>query len=103
MSRSRWKLLYFSKTVLRGIVNLQKKKIFDEHVCKPLNGVLIYSRASCIPFCFRGLSLRIHKGNNSRKLKVTYLNAGSKFGEYAYTRKFYYYPLKKKKRRLLRR
>lgn len=103
MSRSRWKLIYFSKTILRGIINLQKKKFFSDHISKKLNGMLVYNRSSSIPFCYRGLSVQIHKGNNFRRLKLNYFNAGSKFGEYAYTRKFYYYPLKKKKRRLLRR
>ena len=59
----------------------------------------IYSRKSFIPLCFRGAVVSIHKGYVFRKLELNKYFINSKFGEYAYTRKLYYYPLKKKNRR----
>ena len=99
MARSRWKLISFSKSVWRKIFYI--KKVNDSLSINNLKQTTtaIKSRKSFIPLCFKGLSVFIHKGSTARKLDVNRLHIGYKFGEYAYTRKLYYYPLKKKKRR----
>lgn len=95
VARSRWKLTYFSKNIWRLIF---KRK----HKYSPLHKKLsltIYSRGSSIPQCFSGFYVNIHKGKNYRQLLLDVFHSHYKFGEYGYTRKLYYYPLKKKKRR----
>jgi ribosomal protein S19 len=49
------------------------------------------------------MNVSVHKGSNFRKLSVDNLVSGYKFGEFGFTRKLYFYPLKKKYRRLERR
>ena len=85
-SKSIWIKIFFIKK--SGILNLKKKITSNK----------IYDRKSLVPLCFNGLSLFIHKGVNYRKINIFRANVGYKFGEYAYTRKLYYYPLKKKRR-----
>lgn len=90
MARSRWKLLYFSNSVWKKIF-LIKKRSFKRYY------KTIYERSSNVPKCFKYLFIRIHKGAVFRKLwSMPYLE-GFKFGEFAFTRKPYHFPLKKKK------
>lgn len=91
MARSRWKLLYFSNSIWKKIVFFKKKKIIRKFYKN------IYERSSYIPRCFKYLYMRVHKGSNFRKFwSMPYLE-GYKFGELAFTRKPYHFPLKKKK------
>ena len=85
-SKSIWRKIFFIKK--SGILNLKKQAKSNK----------IFDRKSLIPLCFTNLSLFVHKGNNYRKMNIFRSNIGYKFGEYAYTRKLYYYPLKKKRR-----
>jgi len=90
MARSRWKFLYFSNSVWKKIFAI-KKKSFRRYY------KTIYERSSNVPKCFKFLYIRIHKGSVFRKLwSMPYLE-GYKFGEFAFTRKPYHFPLKKKK------
>lgn len=90
MARSRWKLLYFSNSVWKKIF-VVKKRSFKRYY------KTIYERSSNVPRCFKFLFIKIHKGNVFRKLwSMPYLE-GFKFGEFAFTRKPYHFPLKKKK------
>lgn len=90
MARSRWKLIYFSNSVWKKIF-LIKRRSFKRYY------KTIYERSSCVPKCFKYLFLRVHKGFTFRKMwSMPYLN-GFKFGEFAFTRKPYHFPLKKKK------
>ena len=91
MARSRWKFLYFSNSIWKKIVFFKKKKIIRKFYKN------IYERSSYIPRCFKYLYMRVHKGSNFRKFwSMPYLE-GYKFGELAFTRKPYHFPLKKKK------
>ncbi len=45
----------------------------------------------------------VHKGTLSRTLLVNKFNVGMKFGEFAFTRKPFHFPLRKKKGRNVRR
>jgi len=91
MARSRWKFLYFSNSIWKKIVFFKKKRIIRKFYKN------IYERSSYIPRCFKYLYMRVHKGSNFRKFwSMPYLE-GYKFGELAFTRKPYHFPLKKKK------
>lgn len=91
MARSRWKFLYFSNTIWKKIF-FYKKKDFAKKYYKN-----IYSRSSNIPKCFKYLYVRVHKGSNFRKFWCMPYLEGLKFGELAFTRKPYHFPLKKKR------
>lgn len=62
-----------------------------------------FERSSSIPSCFKNRNVRIHKGNSSRRLFINKYVIGKKFGEFAFTRKPFHFPLRKKKGKLLRR
>ena len=98
MSRSRWKMIFFSKCVWRKIYIIkQKRKNLNfkrlKYTISPL-----FARYSNIPFCFKGFTFNIHKGKSYREFNIDLINVGYKFGDYAFTRKLYYYPFKKKKK-----
>jgi len=92
-------MAFFSNDVWRIIFKIKTHQYLhnNHYILKELK--FIYSRKSFIPLCLRGSSLSIHKGYVFRKLDLNKYLINSKFGEYAYTRKLYYYPLKKKNRR----
>jgi ribosomal protein S19 len=75
----------------------KKKKEVKSNTKININKV-IYERSSTIPKCFKYVTYRIHKGNDFRKLIVSKYHIGFKFGEFSFTRKPFYFPLKKKKR-----
>nr|YP_010632199.1 ribosomal protein S19 [Cryptocaryon irritans]WBP62315.1 ribosomal protein S19 [Cryptocaryon irritans] len=91
------KLSYFSNKLIRfsfkrksNIYNLKKNK----H-----ESINIYTRSSCIPKNFNKVTFLIHKGNLIKLLKYSkYLNS-FKFGEFSFTRKPFYFPLKNKKKK----
>jgi len=95
MARSRWKVSYFSKFIWRLIYILKKREGHRYYKFFKKTRIPIFSRKSVIPKCFTGMSVSIHKGSNFRKLIVDNLTAGYKFGEFGFTRKLYFYPLKK--------
>lgn len=92
MGRSRWKLCYFSNAVWRKIMLFKLKNFykFDK---------LFYERSSSIPECFQFRLIKIHKGKFCRNLRIHIFNVGYKFGEFAFTRKPFYFPLKKSLKR----
>lgn len=91
MARSRWKFLYFSNSIWKKVFLYNKKRSAKKYF------KIIYERSSFIPKCFKYLYVRVHKGANFRKFwSMPYLE-GSRFGELAFTRKPYHFPLKKKK------
>jgi ribosomal protein S19 len=61
--------------------------------------VYIFNRASLVPRCFSGLYVYIHKGKSYRRIIMHDVHRKFKFGEFSFTRKLYFYPLKKKHRR----
>lgn len=91
MARSKWKFLYFSNSIWKKIFFYKKRRTIKKYYKN------IYERSSYIPRCFKLLYIRVHKGANFRKFwSMPYLE-GTKFGELAFTRKPYHFPLKKKK------
>jgi len=91
MARPRWKLLYFSKTIWKRVIYVKKGRPIRRYFKD------IYERSSNIPKCLKFLFVRIHKGANYRKMWCMPYHEGFKFGEFAFTRKPYHFPLKKKK------
>ena len=89
MSRSRWKLSFFSGFLWRKIIFLKKKSNFKNKKS------IFYNRSSSIPSCFVNNYFRIHKGNNFRRLMINVYNVGYKFGDFSFTKKPFHYPLKK--------
>lgn len=92
-------MMFFSNDIWRKIFKIKINKIFGSSNINLTEDQIIYSRKSNIPLCLRGLTINIHKGSVTRKIVLNKHYINSKFGEYAYTRKLYYYPLKKKNRR----
>jgi len=92
-------MAFFSNDVWRIIFKIKTYQYLNDIKSTSKDIKSIYSRKSFIPLCFRGSIVSIHKGYVFRKLDVNKYFINSKFGEYAYTRKLYYYPLKKKNRR----
>lgn len=90
MARSRWKLIYFSNSVWKKIF-LIKRRSFKKYY------KTIYERSSFIPRCFKFLFIKVHKGFFFRKMWAMPYFIGYRFGEFAFTRKPYHFPLKKKK------
>jgi ribosomal protein S19 len=92
-------MAFFSNDIWRIIFKIKTYQHLNKvkPILKDTN--VIYSRKSFVPLCFRGGVFSIHKGYVFRKLELNKYFMNSKFGEYAYTRKLYYYPLKKKNRR----
>lgn len=97
MARSRWKLIYFSKSIWRKISIINKNKKMRRRIT--------FDRSSSIPNCYISKLCRIHKGRRGRNLLINFLMVGKKFGEFSFTRKPYHFPSKKTKKKnyLLRR
>ena len=89
MTRSRWKMVFFSKCVWKKIYIIKQKQNNLNFSKLKLSVSTIFARQSNIPFCFKGFSFDIHKGKSFRQFKVDLINVGYKFGEYAFTRKLY--------------
>lgn len=64
---------------------------------------VFYDRSSTIPSCFVGHVVAVHKGHKRRRLLIHKYNVGYKFGEFSFTRKPFFFPVRKKKGRKLRR
>lgn len=92
LARSKWKLVYFSPSIWRKILLLKRRKFLRSKK-------VFYDRSSTIPECFRGNSLRIHKGWRFRRLFIHTYIVGYKFGEFSFSRKPYHFPLRKSLKR----
>jgi ribosomal protein S19 len=97
MARSFWKFKYFSKSIWRKILWVGKNRILKnkKKIC--------FERSSSIPECFKNTHIKIYKGSGIRRLLVNRYNIGFKFGEFAFTRKPFHFPLRKKKKSYIRR
>jgi ribosomal protein S19 len=92
-------MAFFCNDIWRNIFKIKTYQYLNSSNYLIRDAKPLYSRSSFIPLCFRGSTVLIHKGYVFRKLELSKHYINSKFGEYAYTRKLYYYPLKKKNRR----
>lgn len=92
MARSRWKLIYLSSKVWRFLL---KKKKQNQKGSKKL---YLFDRSSAVPNCFINFNIFIHKGNSFKKLFFKKYFFGRKMGDFSFTKKPFFFPLKKKKR-----
>lgn len=69
-----------------------KKKIFKN------KSFLSLTRRSEIFIHFFDFSVRVHSGQHLKRLVITELQRKKKVGEFAFTRKPYFFPLRKKKK-----
>lgn len=58
----------------------------------------IYNRSLPISSIYSQFRFLVHKGNAFRKLRFKHFLIGYKFGEFAFTRKPFYFPIKTKKK-----
>lgn len=93
MARVKWKRNFYSSDVIKLIFRL---KTTVRRSKKPL---YIFKKSSVVPIDLNKYTIKIHKGNNFRPLKVNMFNIGFKFGNFTLTRKPFNYPIKTKKKR----
>lgn len=90
MVRSKWKHNFVSNSVLKNILlkklNIRKKEI------------KIYSRSSCITPALISMLCNVYNGAIYTKLVISKNQLGFKFGEFSFTRKAYFFPVKDKKK-----
>lgn len=89
MSRSKKKSLYFCKNIKKNIIelNLSNKFVYNT----------FFYRKSTLLNNFKFFNFKVYNGRYLKKIKNNKLNTLKKAGEFAFTRKPYFYPLKKKK------
>lgn len=97
VARPCWKFKFFSKSIWRKIIYL-----YNNAGVKKFNYKSIYDRSSHIPSIFKNSIFKVYKGSGFRNLLINKLNVGMKFGEFAFTRKPFHFPLRKKKSRKFR-
>jgi len=96
LAQSKKKNFYLSNSFWRLLLN--KKNTLKK------NKKLLFSKASVIPFSFKNKEFLIYKGNIAKTLIVNKFMINFKFGEFIFTRKPFYFPLKEsKKKKFLKR
>lgn len=96
MARSIWKLQFLSKALIRKLFLIKISKIKARKI--------ILFRSSTITINLLGKTWFVHTGLKFNKIKITKLMVGYKFGEFAFSRKPFFYPRKDlRKTKLLRR
>lgn len=94
MARSRWKFLYFKTSFWKNTFVKYLKK--NKSVKRKIN---ISNKATSIPKIYLYTYLSIHKGNIRINKKVNKWMIGRKVGEFAFTRKPFFFPIKIKNKR----
>lgn len=97
MARSKWKFFFFSNYIFRSIFN-KKAQIKKKNK-------LFFNKSSTIPISLKNHSFFIYKGNLAKTLIVIKYIQSLKFGEFVFTRKPFYFPIKeaKKKKKFFKR
>lgn len=80
-----WKKLFFYK------LNQQRLKKMKRQAILPL-----FCRNSYVPSFFLGAYTYIHNGRFFIRMQFNRFQTAHKVGEFAYTRKLFYYPMRKK-------
>lgn len=96
MARANWKYNYISKPIFKKIF---LKKLFNQKLKK----FPIMTRNSIIPKELLSTNVGIYNGMNFVYLFITKFMLGRKFGEFSFTRKSFFFPLKDKKKKLIKR
>ena len=88
MGRSKWKFFYISTDIYRHYKRVQFLNF------KKIKPIIVYNRNS---FIFKNIEKAfIHKGNMFITFLKTKYNLYTRFGNYSFTRRPYYYKIKKK-------
>ena len=90
MTRSNWKNLNISKTIIKKI----RKKLLK----RPVRNKFIFNGSVSIPILFEDMTFYIYNGKMFNSFTVDYLTQNKKFGEFSTTRKPFFFSKKKKKR-----
>ncbi len=80
-----WKKLFFYK------LNHQRLKKMNQRAILPL-----FCRNSYLPRYFTDAFVYIHNGRFFIRMQLNRMQIGYKVGQFAYTRKLFYYPMRKK-------
>ena len=92
MARSKWKFNFYSNPIWRSLFT--KKRRF-----KRTARILVFTRSTNLTLYFRRAFVFIHKGNLAKRIRFRALMAGYKLGEFAFTKKPFFFPFRRKKRR----
>jgi len=92
MARSKWKSFFISKDIWRFLY-FKKSNVFLKKKKK-----ITFARNSILPSGLLNDYIIVHKGNIFKKLHATKYSIGYKLGEFSFTRKPFYYPIKEKKK-----
>jgi ribosomal protein S19 len=89
LSRSSWKGTFVCRQTRKNLIKiiLLKKKYYT---------FFFYRNTTLISY-FKRYSLKVHTGKKLKKNYITKLHSLRKVGEFSFTRKPFFYPLKKKK------
>lgn len=88
MSRSSWKSYIFSK-------NIRKNLTIDTFLKKKIVSYFLYRHEPILPF-FYNFNFKIHSGIKVKKVKMNEFSICKKAGEFSFSRKPYFFPIKKK-------
>ena len=91
MARSRWKFSNINYKIFRVLLKKKKQKVKSKVL-------YIFDRSTTIPQSFVNSFFFIHKGNSFKKIIFKKYFFGKKLGEFSFTKKPFFFPLKKKKR-----
>ncbi len=91
MAQLKKNFFFFSNSFWRLLLN--KKNLLKK------NKKLLFSKTSVIPFSFKDKEFLIYKGNIAKTLAVNKFMVGYKLGEFIFTRKPFYFPLKETKKK----
>lgn len=98
MARARWKFLYYENAIWKHTFS----KFYSEKL-KLKKKLIITNKSSSIPPIYLYKNVSLHKGNIFLKKKVNRHMIGFKFGEFAFSRKPFFFPLKKKNKKKIKR
>lgn len=91
MARSRWKLPYIDYKIIRALLKKKKQRVKSKVL-------YIFDRSTVATQSFVNSFFFIHKGNSFKKIAFKKYFFGKKLGEFSFTKKPFFFPLKKKKR-----
>lgn len=94
MAKSKWKLLTIDRKTIRFILYNRVKKT---NVASRQTVLKNFSRSLNLPNPLIGSNVLIHKGKIFKTLGVTKFNISYKTGEFSFTRKPFFFPVKEKK------
>ena len=91
MARSRWKLPYIDYKIIRALLKKKKQRVKSKVL-------YIFDRSTVATQSFVNSFFFIQKGKYFKKISFKKYFFGKKLGEFSFTKKPFFFPLKKKKR-----